>query len=134
MASEHHPAGRHEMTDASISGLVKFGISMALLIFVVMVAMIWVFKYFSATQQLGPPASPFEEIQALPPNPRLQVHPTLELKELLKGEREKLNSYGWVDQKDGIVRIPIDRAMDLLLKKGLPARTGTPEKPMGKVK
>ena len=134
MASEHHPAGRHEMTDASISGLVKFGIGMAVLIVAVMVAMAWMFKYFSATQQLGPPASPFAESQTPPPNPRLQVHPTRELKELLNGEDDQLNSYGWVDQKDGIVRIPIDRAMDLLLKKGLPVRSGTPEKPAGKVK
>lgn|SRR5690242_14878723 len=134
MASERHPAGRHELTDASISGLVKFGIGMALLIVVVMVAMVWMFKYFSATQQLGPPASPFAESRTTPPNPRLQVHPTRELKELLKGEDDQLNSYAWVDQKDGIVRIPIDRAMDLLLKKGLPVRSGTPEKPAGEVK
>ena len=39
-----------------------------------------------------------------------------------------LNSYGWVDPKAGVVRIPIDRAMDLLLQKGLPVRGKQPEK------
>lgn len=134
MASEHHSAGRHEMTDASISALVKFGIGLTLLIVLVMVGMIWMFKYFSTTQQLGPPASPFEESQAPPPGPKLQVHPALELRDLRQGEDEKLNSYGWVDQSAGIARIPIDRAMDLLLKNGLPVRNGTPTKPMGKQK
>jgi len=33
-----------------------------------------------------------------------------------------LNSYGWVDEKAGTVRIPIERAMDLLVQRGLPVR------------
>jgi hypothetical protein len=36
----------------------------------------------------------------------------------------RLSSYGWVDREAGIVRIPIDRAMDLLAERGLPARAG----------
>jgi hypothetical protein len=39
-------------------------------------------------------------------------------------ERDRLSSYGWVDREAGIVRIPIDRAMDLLAERGLPARAG----------
>ncbi|HUC85551.1 MAG TPA: hypothetical protein VL970_10195 [Candidatus Acidoferrales bacterium] len=35
----------------------------------------------------------------------------------------QLNSYGWVDRSNGIVRIPIARAMELLLQRGLPTRT-----------
>jgi hypothetical protein len=134
MASEHHPAGRHEMTDANISALVKFGIGLALMLVAIMVAMVWMFDYFSTSQKLGPPASPFAESRQLPPGPRLQVHPAVDLKNLLRDENEKLNSYGWVDKQDGIARIPIDRAMDLLLKNGLPVRPGTPTKPMGKQK
>lgn len=134
MASEHHPAGRHEMTDASMSGLVKFGIGLFLLIVAVLVGMRWMFNYFSATQQLGPPASPFAEIQTAPRGPVLQVQPALELKDLRQGENDKLNSYGWVDQKAGIVRIPIDRAMELLVKNGMPLRSGNPAKPTGKQK
>jgi hypothetical protein len=134
MASEHHPAGRHEMTDASMSGLVKFGIGLFLLIVAVLVGMRWMFNHFRATKQLGPPASPFAESQAPPPGPKLQVHPALDLKDLLQDENAKLNSYAWVDQKAGIVRIPIDRAMDLLVKNGLPARSGPPAKPTGKQK
>jgi hypothetical protein len=124
-----HPSGRgHEMTDASISGLVKFGIGLFLLIVVVLFAMRSMFEHFSTTQQLGPPASPFAETQTLPPAPRLQVEPALDLKQLRKDEDEKLNSYGWVDQKAGIARIPVDRAMDLLLAKGLPVRGENPPK------
>ena len=134
MASEHRPAGRHETTDASMSGLVKFGIGLFLLIVAVLVGMVWMFKYFSTTQQLGPPASPFTESQTPPRGPLLQVYPRRDLKSLHLDENEKLNSYGWMDQKSGIVRIPIDRAMELLVKNGLPVRTGNPPKPTGKQK
>ena len=33
-----------------------------------------------------------------------------------------MNSYGWVDQRLRVVRIPVDQAMDLVLKNGLPVR------------
>ena len=39
-------------------------------------------------------------------------------------EEARLNSYGWIDEENGIVHIPIERAMDILAKQGLPARQG----------
>jgi hypothetical protein len=41
-------------------------------------------------------------------------------------ENQMLNSYGWVDQQKGIIRIPIARAMDLVARKGLPVRAAEP--------
>ncbi len=35
-------------------------------------------------------------------------------------EQQRIASYGWVDRKAGIARIPVDRAMDILAKSGLP--------------
>ncbi len=32
-------------------------------------------------------------------------------------QRQRIGSYGWVDQKKGVVRIPIERAMELLVKR-----------------
>ena len=37
-------------------------------------------------------------------------------------EEDILNSYGWVDRGNNVVRIPIDRAMKLTLERGLPSR------------
>lgn len=46
---------------------------------------------------------------------------------LLPGEEAVLNSYGWVDRKAGIARIPINRAIAIVAAKGLPSRpTPTP--------
>jgi hypothetical protein len=129
MEPERHHAGQHEKTDASISGLVKFGIGLFVLIIAALAGMRWMFDYFRNTQQLGPPASPFEESRTMPPQPRLQVRPAQDLGHLRTVEDERLNSYGWVDQTAGVARIPVDRAMDLLVEKGLPVRAGAPAKP-----
>ena len=42
---------------------------------------------------------------------------------LLQQQFNQLNSYGWVDREHGVVRIPIEQAIDLLATRGLPART-----------
>ena len=60
----------------------------------------------------------------LPPEPRLQVNAPEDLKKLHEQEDSVLNSYGWVDKQNGIVRIPIGRAIDLLIERGLPPLKG----------
>ena len=56
------------------------------------------------------------------PDPKLETDERNQLNNIRLSEEQKLNSYGWVDQKAGAVRIPIDRAMDLLVQQGLPVR------------
>ena len=122
------PGPGYETRDASIRGLVLFAVGLAATIALVFVGMVGVFHYFSRSQSLGSPASPFADVRTLPPQPRLQVEPRMDLEHLRKHEDEILNSYGWVDPKAGVVRIPIDRAMGLLLQKGLPVRGKQAEK------
>ena len=55
--------------------------------------------------------------------PRLQVSARLDLTQFHAREDEELTNYGWVNRSAGIVRIPIEKAMDLVLRKGLPVRT-----------
>jgi hypothetical protein len=66
------------------------------------------------------------------PQPRLQERPPVDTVGILREERERISSYGWVDQKAGVARIPVDRAMDIIAEKGLPkvaARPLTPGAP-----
>jgi hypothetical protein len=56
------------------------------------------------------------------PTPQLQVNDAAEMNEEIEQETGKLTHYQWVDQSQGVVRIPIDRAMQLTLQRGLPAR------------
>lgn len=56
------------------------------------------------------------------PEPRLETNERTELNDFRLGEEQTLNSYGWVDQNAGVVRIPIDRAMQLIAERGLPTK------------
>jgi hypothetical protein len=81
-------------------------------------------------QSLGKPASPFENARVLPPAPRLQVEPRAELHAYCEQQDKLLNTYGWADEHNGVVRIPVDRAMELTLQQGLPSRSAA-EVPAG---
>ena len=63
--------------------------------------------------------------------PQLQLAPPEDLKRFLARQNEELNSYGWIDRTAGVVRIPIVRAMELVLEQGLPTRSGTNAGPLG---
>ena len=112
----------HETRDASMRNVIGFGAALLVLIMAGLLVSEGVLRYFEVRQPLGPPASPFENVRTLPPAPRLQVAPVEDLARYRAAQESALNSYGWVDQKAGVVRIPIDRAIDLLLERGLPAR------------
>jgi len=51
---------------------------------------------------------------APPPEPRLQTAPADDLRNLRAAEQTRLTTYGWVDRKAGVVRIPIERAKELV--------------------
>jgi len=71
---------------------------------------------------LSSPPSLAMQPPPLPPEPRLESNPLQALQTLRAKEDGILNHYAWVEQTKGIVRIPIDRAMDLIAERGLPAR------------
>jgi hypothetical protein len=56
------------------------------------------------------------------PEPQLETNERTELNKIRLQEEEKLATYDYVDKDAGTVRIPIDRAMELLAQRGLPVR------------
>jgi len=54
------------------------------------------------------------------PPPRLQIQPTDDLAKMQAHDNAELSSYGWIDRSKQVVRIPIDRAMQLIVERGLP--------------
>ncbi len=57
-----------------------------------------------------------------PPSPRLQTQPFKDVYQLKAEQLGALHSYGWIDKAAGVVHIPIERAMELTVQRGLPAR------------
>jgi hypothetical protein len=57
--------------------------------------------------------------------PRLQLTPAEDLGKFRANEESELNTYGWVNRTSGVVRIPVARALELTLERGLPMRSET---------
>ncbi len=56
--------------------------------------------------------------------PQLLTNEPMALQLQEAAARERLQSYGWVDQNAGVARMPIDAAMKLVAERGLPVREG----------
>jgi hypothetical protein len=119
----------YEKTDASPRGLVYFVLTMAAILAATCLALIWLFKHFQKTENPGSVvAVPFAAGRPLPSPPRIQANPGADMQSYSESQQNLLNTYGWIDRQNGVVRLPIDRAMELLLERGLPTRSAaTPE-------
>jgi len=51
------------------------------------------------------------------PSPRVQTHQAEQLKDLLAAQRRRLTGYEWADQSKALVRIPIERAMEIIAQR-----------------
>lgn len=63
-----------------------------------------------------------------PPVPRLQTQPFKDIYQLRQAEQQKLTTYEWVDQSNGVVRVPIEEAIRIMGERGF---TGAPPAPAG---
>ncbi len=120
----HDRGPGYERRDANVRGLLQFAFWMAMVLVVTLVGMKYTFDHFKKVQPLGATTSPMvsETERTLPPKPRLQVQPHLELAEFCAAQEQSVDSYSWINQQADIVHIPVDRAMDLILQRGLPTR------------
>src|SRR5260221_5213626 len=113
----HIPGIGHEHADIRARPIVLAGIGLALVLVLVTGLMLGFYDALATrAARLSPPPNPLAAAAGprLPPEPRLQVHPVRDLRELREAENNLLDHYGWVDQPAGVVRIPIARAIDLL--------------------
>jgi len=133
-ATPANPDVHHETTDVNIRGV--FGFAAGLLVAGIFIHfVVWLLFLLLAdrhAQRVAPeyPLAATEQ-RRLPPEPRLQPAPPdwrtprEDLQDFRRQEDDVLNNYGWVDKGAGVVRIPIDEAMKVVVQRGLPAR---PEK------
>ncbi|HSS43821.1 MAG TPA: hypothetical protein VLO07_00655 [Thermoanaerobaculia bacterium] len=114
--------------DVNIGAVLRFGFWLVVCAILVHLAVWGFFRLLEAQQNRAEkPISPMvaASLKRTPPEPRLEPDPRALRLKMLAEEDAVLTTYGWVDKKAGTVRIPIDRAMELLAERGLP-----PSKPM----
>ncbi len=118
------PEVAHDDREIDHGAVIRFGAILAVVTALVLGAM-WSFtRQMEHASLEGAPEPPpmASELPIGPPDPKLQPHPRDGLAALREAEKRDLESYGWVDQKGRVARIPIDRAMDILAERGLPTR------------
>jgi hypothetical protein len=123
------PEQRFEHRDVNIWAIGKVAIGLVLTTIASMLLVLGVFRYFEVQENAkqAPPAAGFTAGK-LPPEPRLLENEPANLQQYRAAENQVLNGYQWADQKKGLVKIPIDQAIDRLVQKGLPVRAqGEPQ-------
>lgn len=119
MTDHAHPQGEfpgrtepgYETRDTNPRSIVRFGVGLVVMLVVVMgLLSVFVAEIARKRGPLPPEAAPTNVIQ--------------ELKKLRSEEEATLTSYSRIAGEPEFARIPIDRAMDLLEKKGVPFGKG----------
>jgi hypothetical protein len=111
--------GAHETTDVSTRPIVIAGAAILALV-LLSSAGVWVLiGHYARREAAASAPNPLASYgPKAPPSPRLQTEPRHDLEKMRAAEDETLHGYGWVDRSAGRVRIPIERAMELIAKTG----------------
>ncbi|MBZ5618776.1 MAG: hypothetical protein LAQ69_08650 [Acidobacteriia bacterium] len=117
MEENNQHRGGFEQADVNAWAVGKFAIALVVVCLVSLGLLFGLFRYFLSME-----GGKAETAIKVPPAPQLETNPPLDLKAMRAAEDQILTSYGWVDQQKGVVRVPIDRAIDLLAQRGLPSR------------
>ncbi len=112
----------HEEKDINVRGvayiLAGMGATSAVVVGVVF-AMIW--RFNTSQQQAWSRFTPQETARVVAPSPRVQADPFADLAKVRAREERLLHTYGWTSADHSTARIPIDRAMALMVGKSLDA-------------
>ena len=114
------PEDQHQGADLNFRALLLVGAGLVLLIALAIAGGNLLTPEAADVRATRRPLDP-ERIEE-PPDPRITQSHRLQRRQLERRVAERLSSYGWVDRDAGVARIPIQRAVELVLERGLPAR------------
>jgi hypothetical protein len=134
---DHVPAhGSYERQDLQPAGIVYFLLGLAVVTVLCIFGLRGLYSFLDHRERGSQaPVSPL--ITSVPedprhvapgypqgtfPNPQLEEDERGQLNGIRMAEEKQLYSYGMSDEKAGTVHIPIERAMDLIVERGLPVR------------
>ena len=110
----------YETTDASAAMLGKVAVAVVVLLITVFIGILILFKVldYSLPILLDRQPHPLAETRQQASGPFLQLDPPRQKFDLQAAEDQVLTTYDWVDREQGLVRIPIDRAIAILARHG----------------
>ena len=123
-----------EREDLSAAGVMYFMAGLAVVVIAIYLIVSGMYSFLDSHERknqanLNPMVAPKTDTRIITPEdplsfpqPRLETDERTQLTGYIQKEDQKLLTYDWIDKDSGTVRIPIDRAMDLIVKRGLPVR------------
>ncbi len=117
MSEQHGSAGLDR--EISLRGIVGFVAGLVALM-VVAGALMWLLSVGLKNAEIAkdppPPLLPEARQPYEPSGPRLQKDPAAEMAALRAEEERLLQGWSWTDEASGLARVPIERAMELLVE------------------
>ena len=126
--SQHAHAAHTESDGVNYRGIVVFVAILAITTLVCELIVVGMYKFLdhnsrTVAVERAPLAAP---TLTAPPAPNLLTDEPGNLATFRAKEQQELTTYGWLDKSTGVVRLPIDRAKDLVLERGFPTRDAAP--------
>lgn len=108
--------GGREIFDLDVSFMRWFSLGIVVLVLLTSLAAFELLGGFRVPAPATRAAPAGEERSGAPSIPILQSAPQDDLRTYRQSKAAALEGYHWIDRKDGVVQIPIERAMELLAR------------------
>jgi len=118
----------HERRDVNTKSINRWMLYLTVVVLGSAFFVVWLFnQYEDMAVQRDVANPPVADSAALPPLPRLQANPVVNMRALRHHEDSVLSTYGMADSALGAVRIPIDSAIEIVAREGrVPALPANP--------
>lgn len=110
-----------ELDFRGILGFVGGLVAVTLVVMGLMWGVAVLLKGSLARKDPAPPALAEAREARVPPGPNLQPNPSADLTAFRAAEEAELATWAWVDREKAVARVPVERALEIVAKRGLPA-------------
>jgi hypothetical protein len=111
----------HELNFRGILGFVGGLVAVTLVVMGLMWGIAILLKGSLARKDPAPPALAEAREARVPPAPNLQPNPGADLATFRAAEDAELATWAWVDREKTVARVPVERALEIVAARGLPA-------------
>jgi hypothetical protein len=111
----------HELDFRGILVFVGGLVAVTLVVMGLMWGIAVLFKGSLSRKDPAPPALAEAREVRVPPGPNLQPNPSADLAAFRAAENAELATWAWVDREKSVARVPVERALEIVAARGLPA-------------
>ena len=108
----------YEKGDVHFRGVLIFAVALAVGVVLTLALVGGMIALLAQQSPSSMRASPTGTPSVVPPPPLLQAQPWQDLRRYREEQSRILSNYAWIDRTAGVVRIPVERAMELVIERG----------------